>query len=220
MNLSLRLKTIYDMVPRGCTADVGSDHGKLIIALAEDDVIPKGYAIENKKGPYSTLVENINKHGMNGKIVPLFSDGISELPSDCYTLVLAGMGGGTIIDILSKKEKLHNVSTIIVDAHSMIKEVREFVCQELGYNISDEKIIKEDDIYYEIVKFTRSERPAYSEEDYEYGPILRKEKDLLFIEKYEARIKEIDNLLTLGALPEARINSLEGEKEKIRGIIG
>ncbi len=215
MDLSLRLQTIYDMVPRSCLADVGSDHGKLIIALAEDDVIPKGYAIENKKGPYSTLVENITRHGMMGKITPMLSDGISELPSDVYTLVLAGMGGGTIIDILSKKEKLHNVSTIIVDAHSMIKEVREYICQELGYNISDEKIIKEDDIYYEIVKFTRSERPVYSEEDYEYGPILRKEKGLLFIEKYEARLKEIDYLLTL-ELPESRVVSLTTEKEKIR----
>ncbi|MCD8204171.1 MAG: class I SAM-dependent methyltransferase [Coprobacillus sp.] len=215
MDLSLRLKTIYDMVPRGCVADVGSDHGKLIIALAENEVIPKGYAIENKKGPYSTLVSNITKAGMNGKITPMFSDGISELPSDVYTLVLAGMGGATIIEILSLKEKLHNVSTIIVDAHSMIKEVREYICQELGYNITDEKIIKEDDIYYEIVKFQRSERPLYSEEDYEYGPILRKEKGLLFIEKYEARIKEIDYLLTL-ALPQNRVTTLIGEREKIR----
>ena len=33
MKLSKRLQTIYDMVPKGLAADVGADHGKLIISL-------------------------------------------------------------------------------------------------------------------------------------------------------------------------------------------
>ena len=38
IRLSKRLKIIHDMVPNSVVADIGSDHGKLMIAL----VSPKG----------------------------------------------------------------------------------------------------------------------------------------------------------------------------------
>ena len=101
MKLSKRLQSIYDMVPSGVTADVGSDHGKLIISLFENGVISKGYAIENKKGPYNRLVKAINTHGVQDNVIPMLSDGISELPTDVDTVVIAGMGGFNVIDIFS-----------------------------------------------------------------------------------------------------------------------
>ncbi len=219
IELSPRLETIFEMVPKSVVADVGSDHGKLIISLVERGVAIKGYAIENKKGPYTTMLNAIRKSGLFDKITPLLSDGISDLPSDVSTVVLAGLGGATIIDILNEHpEKLHHVSTIIVDAHSMIKEVREFICEN-GYVIADEKIVKEDDIYYEIVKFVRSEQAIYSEEDFEYGPILRQEKGILFKEKYERRAKQIEEIMDTNSLPESRVLALKSELEKIRSVI-
>ena len=110
MKLSKRLQAIYDMVPNGVVADIGSDHGKLIISLFQNGIISKGYAIENKKGPYSRLVKAIEDSGCSDSIVPMFSDGISELPSDVDTIVIAGMGGFNIIEILKAHPlKLKNV---------------------------------------------------------------------------------------------------------------
>ena len=106
MKLSKRLQAIYDMVPNGVVADIGSDHGKLIISLFQNGIISKGYAIENKKGPYSRLVKAIEDSGCSDSIVPMFSDGISELPSDVDTIVIAGMGGFNIIEILKIKVQI------------------------------------------------------------------------------------------------------------------
>ena len=36
MKLSSRLQAIYNMVPKAVTADIGADHGKLIISLFEN----------------------------------------------------------------------------------------------------------------------------------------------------------------------------------------
>ncbi len=72
MKLSKRLQAIYDMVPSGVAADVGSDHGKLIISLFEGGVISKGYAIENKKGPYTRLVKAIEDSGCQDHIFLMF----------------------------------------------------------------------------------------------------------------------------------------------------
>lgn len=219
MNLSKRLQAIYDMVPYSVTADIGSDHGKLMIALFNDGRIPKGYAVENKKGPYNRLTEALKEAHIEEDVVPLFSDGITDLPISVSTIVLAGMGGETILKILNDHpEKLKLVQTIIVDAHTTVPKLRKEI-SEMGFVIADEQIVEEDHIYYEIIKFIRSDVAYYSENDLEFGPILRKEQSCLFKAKYEARLQEIDYLLLNKALPENKINVLCEEKKRIFSII-
>ena len=219
MTLSKRLQAIYDMVPYSVTADIGSDHGKLMIALFNDGKIPKGYAVENKKGPYDRLVKALKEVNIDEDVVPLFSDGISELPTVVGTIVLAGMGGDTILKILlDHQENLKRVQTIIIDAHTNTPKLRKEI-SDLGFVIADEKMVEEDGIYYEIIKFIRSDVAFYSEKDIEFGPILRMEKSTTFKQKYEARIKEIEYLLNNKSLPENKINVLCEEKSKLLNII-
>lgn len=216
ISLSKRLKTIFDMVPRQIIADVGADHGKLVIALIECGKINKAYAIENKKGPFERLLKEIEKANFADKIIPLFSDGISILPEDVKTLVLAGMGGINIINIISSHlDNLKNVNTIIVDAHTLTNKVREFIWS-IGFIIADEKIVYEENIYYEVIKFIRAGQAIYSSEDFEFGPILRERKEMLFIQKYESRIKEIDFILQTKQIPSYKLLEFNKEKERIQ----
>lgn len=219
MKLSKRLQTIYDMVPAGVAADVGSDHGKLIISLFQNGIISKGYAIENKKGPYSRLEKAISDADVLEHIVPMFSDGISELPSDVDIIIIAGMGGFNIVEILkAHPQKLKNVKTIIVDAHNAVPELRKQVCK-MGYVIADEDIVSDAGKYYEIIKFVAGECAYLDDPDYEFGPILRNEKSLTFKEKYQTRINEINKLLSKEKLSAERVNTLNSEKERIRKVL-
>ena len=219
MKLSLRLQTIHDMVPMGIAADVGSDHGKLIISLFEDGIITKGYAIENKTGPYNRLVKALDSHHLLDDVVPLLSDGITDLPSCVDTVIIAGMGGMNVIKILQAHPlKLKNVQTIIVDAHNALPEMRKAICK-LGYIIAEEKMVYEDNIYYEIIKFIKGEVAFLDEPDFEFGPKLRNEKSALFRQKYNSRIKEIDNLLSNSKLPQDRIVELNSEKQRIQKVL-
>ena len=219
IRISKRLKIIHDMVPKSVAADIGSDHGKLMIALVESKTIVKGYAVENKEGPFERLKNCLTKSGVIDKVTPLFSDGIKDLPTDVNTVIIAGMGGLNIINILkAHREKLAHVDTIIIDAHTMVPTVRKEICQ-LGYAIADEKIIKEDNIFYEIIKFIKAESAIISDEDLEFGPILRKEKSATFKEKYKNRIHEIDIILAKGSLPESRIAELCNEKHKLERYV-
>lgn len=219
MKLSKRLQAIYDMVPSGVAADVGSDHGKLIISLFENGVISKGYAIENKKGPYSRLCEAIKNSDAKDGVVPILSDGISELPADVDIVIIAGMGGHNIIEILkSHLSKLKNVRTIIVAAHNAVPEMRMQICK-MGYVIADEDIVNEAGKYYEIIKFITGECAYLNDPDYEFGPILRNEKSITFKEKYQTRINEIDNLLSTKKLSPERIVDLGKEKERIIKVL-
>ena len=215
IRLSKRLKIIHDMVPKSVVADIGSDHGKLMIALVQSGTITKGYAVENKEGPFERLRSNLVRYHVDDMITPLFSDGIKDITRDVGTIVIAGMGGTNIVNILkAHPEKMVRVQTIIVDAHTAVPYVRKEICQ-MGFAIADEKIVKEDDIFYEIIKFIKADKAIISDEDLEFGPILRQEKSATFKEKYQNRIYEIDMILAKGTLPKERIHSLNEEKQKL-----
>ena len=215
IRISKRLQIIHDMVPKSVVADIGSDHGKLMVALVQSGTIAKGYAVENKEGPFERLRSNLTRYHVNDKITPLFSDGLKDIPRDVKTIVIAGMGGLNIVNILkSHREKLVRVETIIIDAHNAVPTVRKEICL-MGYAIADEKIVKEDGIFYEIIKFIKAESAILSDEDLEFGPILRREKSATFKEKYQNRIEEIDAILAKGSLPESRIVSLNNERHRL-----
>ena len=204
------------MVPKGITADIGADHGKLMIALFEGGIISHGYAVENKKGPYNRLVAALKEKHLEEDIVPLFSDGISELPEAVHTVIIAGMGGNNILKKYPSKTK--QIHTLIIDAHTAIPKVRKEI-SDMGFVIADEKMVREDGVFYEIIKFIRAEKASYGDKDYEFGPILRNEKSATFKEKYESRIQEIDKLLANKGLPKNRISELSNEKERIESVL-
>ena len=80
-------------------------------------------------------------------------------------------------------------------------------------------MVLEEDKYYEIIKFIRSDIAFYGDKDIEFGPILRNEKSATFKQKYENRLKEIDYLLGNNNLPQNRIDALNDEKKRIKGIL-
>lgn len=207
------------MVPFSTVADIGADHGKLMIALFETGKIPHGYAVENKKGPYNRLLKALQDRNLEEDIIPLFSDGISDIPKKVSTLIIAGMGGGLIIDILkAHPEKIKYIDTIIVDPHGQVPEVREYL-SSIGFVIAEEKIIREDGIYYEIIKFLKGDIAYLSDKDIEFGPLLSSEKCAAFKEKYSERIEQINHLLENKSLPEEKVNSLIAERTRIENVL-
>ena len=136
-----------------------------------------------------------------------------------FFVIIAGMGGFNIVEILkAHPQKLKNVKTIIADAHNAVPELRKQVCK-MGFVIADEDIVNDAGKYYEIIKFVAGECAYLDDPDYEFGPVLRNEKSLTFKEKYQTRIKEIDNLLSKEKLSPERITVLTSEKERIRKIL-
>lgn len=211
IKIGKRLIAIASFVDKcSVVADVGADHGKLLIHLAELGKVAKGYGIENKSGPFQILESNLYHHNQ-AELQALLQDGITKLEKDVDTLVLAGLGGETIINILkSGAENLENVKTIITDSHTSIGEVRRYIVS-LGFIIKDEVLIEEKSKFYEICKFERSETPRnYTDFEYRYGPIIIQSQAF----KHYTRIiiKRMDAILNKD-LPEAMKNLVRQERE-------
>ena len=192
INLSLRLKMIASLVPcSSSAADIGADHGYLIAYLKENGIIKRGLAIENKKGPYNILKANLEELGLD--IETSLSDGITYLPSDIDTIIIAGMGKDTIIKIFNDSlERLLTLDNIIISSHGKMDEIRAYLVSK-GYYISNEDCIIDENKYYEVSLFKKGHKD-YSSLEIKYGPILLKSKNEYFIKHIEDQLTKIEAL--------------------------
>ena len=93
------------------------------------------------------------------------SDGISCVTQDTKTVVIAGMGGLNIVNILSAHpRKTKNLEKIVVDAHRDIALVRSSIVR-FGFQINHEKIVFEQGKYYVVIEFVKAITPTFYSED-------------------------------------------------------
>ena len=196
MQLSLRLKTVADSVTGGNrVADVGCDHAYIAIHLAENNIAPRVVAMDVNKGPLSKARENIEVRGLEDRIETRLSDGLARLnPGEADTVVIAGMGGALMVRILTEGESaLKEVKELILQPQSEMFLVRRHLNTN-GYRIESEKMVKEDDKYYIIIKALKDPvKESYDQElFYLYGKKLLESGGPL-VEEYllrEERLKE------------------------------
>lgn len=201
VKLSKRLEAIASFVPFDCyLADVGSDHAYLPIYLIENDKIDRAQAIDNKMAPYLRMKRNVEEAGLSSKITCSNSDGLDQLSDYADCVAICGVGGLLTCQILDRgKDKLDNVKTLILDPHRDLTAVRKKLVS-LGYRIVDETMVYEKKIYYSIMKWEKGS-PAipYSVSDLEFGPVLRKKRQPIFLEWLSVQFSKV-NLLLDGAL--------------------
>ncbi len=183
--LSKRLTTIADMVTIGNRlADIGTDHGFLPLYLLEQGRIPSALAMDVNQGPLDRAIEHIQTNHYQQHIETRLSDGLEKLiPGEVDTIVIAGMGGGLMVRILTKELcKLEGVKELILQPQSEPQEVR--CCLEnIGFSIVDEEMLEEDGKYYVVIRGIPSERKeSLSSLEHMYGPILLQKQHPVLLE--------------------------------------
>lgn len=138
--LDPRLSAIAHMVRPGArTADIGTDHGYLIAHLAEEGVIPFGYACDINPKPLEKARGLLQSRGLLGRVKVLLTDGLSCLPRDSVDdIVIAGMGGDTIIHILSAAGWTDPDKRFLLQPMTHAPQLRRYLCRA-GYEIQEER---------------------------------------------------------------------------------
>lgn len=223
MQLSERLLAVAGLVTPGLRlADVGTDHGYIPLWLTERGVIPGAIAMDINRGPLERAKENIRAHGLEGKIETRLSDGVEALhPGEAESVVVAGMGGGLVIKILTDGEKaLRTVRELVLQPQSDIDKVRVFL-QKNGYRIAKEKMILEDGKFYPMMYVVHGTMEELSDIESLYGPCLLREKDAclkLYLEKEGQTLERVKAGLLQSGTPKAeeRLVEIEEKLEKLK----
>ena len=185
IKISNRLKKIGDLALTRSSLnimDVACDHALLSIYLYEKNNNLNILASDINPNPLKKARETLVKNNLLDKIELKQSDGI-ELLEKNSTVIIAGLGRDTIVDILNKdKNKLEYIDNLIISSHSKIEEVREEIVK-LGFKITEEEIVYDEDKYYIIILFTKGNE-EYSSKEYLMGPYLLTHKDEMFNKYY------------------------------------
>ena len=169
--LSKRLKFIADKVKaKENVMDVACDHGLLAIYL-EKEKNCRVIASDIKKTAIEGALENKIKYNSNVEF--LVSDGLSKLNEDITTVIIAGLGSQTVIEILDTD--LKNVNTLIISVQKDLEDFRRFIHTK-GFIIEESLVF--DKKYYNVFYLTKG-KEKYSDIEYKYGKDLIDNKDNL-----------------------------------------
>ena len=214
MKINNRLKTIGDLVPLSSyPLDIGCDHALLSIYLVKEKGIKKAVASDNKSGPLKKAKENVKFYKVKDKVELIEAEGLNSYKEGIDTITISGMGGLNINRILeNNKSYLKNINTIILSPNNYSIAVKRKLLK-LGYYISDEKLVKENNIIYQILVFTKG-RKYYSYKKLYLGPVLMTKKDELTKEYYKRELETKKSLLE--ALPKSFYSKIRLTKKEIK----
>ena len=138
--------------PGDRVADVGCDHGYLSIHLLQTGIASHVYASDVRPGPLSSAKRNAASYGVTQNIDFFLSDGVQNLPRDFDTLVCAGMGGDTMVSILSAAPWLKNSCyRLILQCQSKTPGLRQYL-SENGWAISRETVLRDGRFLYTVME--------------------------------------------------------------------
>lgn len=203
MQLSKRLQAVAGMVtPGNRVADVGCDHAYTAIYLIKNRISPYVIAMDINQGPLDRAMENVKKFDLADKISIRKSDGLKMLnEGEVDTILMAGMGGRLMFQILSSRMKVvSSAKELVLQPQSEIHLIRKSL-KELGYIIIRENMLKEDGKYYVIMKL-KAASFKLKDKDYQlikpehiyFGRILLEERNPVLLEYLKTEKQQYKNI--------------------------
>lgn len=198
MKLSPRLQAITDYVPKGAVvADIGTDHGYIPVYLIKNKIASRVIATDINIGPLKNANSYIDKKNYREVIETRLGNGLKcLLPNEVNTIIIAGMGGLLIIEILEdSKDITETAKYFILQPMVGSEELRKYLYYH-DYTILDERLAKEGNKLYEIMLVTHGKEKVVKDVYYEIGKKLVENKDKHLREFIEIKIKKTEKVLT------------------------
>ena len=194
MNYSFRLTEIAKSVKEGSSlVDVGCDHGYIAKMLLDSNIIVKVIEsdISEKSLEKAKLLLSGEKY--KDKVKFIVSDGLLGIDTSAYdTLLIAGMGEETIINILNESiDKVRSFKHIILQAMGEGSNIRKYF-MENNFFIEKERLFIEKDKYYRLFEIKNKKTNVT---DYKF-PVNFDRNDISYLNTYyDNEIKNIKNIL-------------------------
>ncbi len=180
VTLTKRLLAISRLVEKGAlVADVGTDHALLPISLVQSGICENVIASDIAAGPLKSASKNITAYSLNDSIKTVLSNGLENVAEfNPQNIIIAGMGGETIRDILSASHYPKSSGALLILQPMTHSELLRRFLIESGYSILGETVVREQHRFYVIITARSSgEQKHYFENDagvFELGGISNK----------------------------------------------
>jgi tRNA (adenine22-N1)-methyltransferase len=153
-------------------ADIGTDHALLPIKLVLDGH-SRALASDINEGPCARARENIEKYRLTDKIKVVCRPGlerIEEFAPD--TIIICGMGGEMITDILTESEyPAKSRCRLVLQPMTMQDHLRKYLAGS-GFKIIEELVVYDEGKYYQLLSAEYDGQiRKYAEYEYRLGKL-------------------------------------------------
>lgn len=164
LQLQPRLQLLANMVPKGCRlADIGTDHGYLPVWLLQQGFIKNAVAADIGAEPLDHARRTSAEYGVENIDFRLCSGLTAIAPEEVDTVVIAGMGGETIIAILAAapwtKDGAH---TLLLQPMTKAAELRHWLSVS-GYSFTAEQLVWDKNYLYPVLQVRGGACPELTE---------------------------------------------------------
>lgn len=162
--LSPRLSALAALVPRGCRlTDVGSDHAYLPVSLLLSGQISRAIATDIHQGPLERGRQTARRYGCLEKLSFRLCDGLAAVgPEETDCVVIAGMGGETMVGILAAAPWLSRRALPLLLQPASRGEVLRYWLKRRGWRITQELLAQEGERIYPLLSALPGTEPPLS----------------------------------------------------------
>lgn len=150
--LQPRLHLLARLVPEGCRlTDVGTDHGYLPVALLQQGRIAAAIASDIGAEPLEHARRTAMQYGVDGMDFRLCAGLSGVAPEETDVIVIAGMGGETIISILQDAPwTADGQHRLLLQPMTKAAALRHWLADN-GYTFTDEHLVEDKGRVYPIL---------------------------------------------------------------------
>ncbi len=185
---------------------MGTDHAYLIEHLITLGKCQKGIACDINEKPLESARTTLSRAGISDKVQLILSDGLDNVPSDNITdVIMAGMGGELICNIISRAKWLENGANLILQPMTKAYVLRKWLAQN-GFSVTAEMAANDGAFSYAVISCKYSGKCWTPDEFYAQTGAL----DFSDIEARKYLRRQADRLKKVG---EGILGSETGDKE-------
>lgn len=216
MQLDERLAAIAAFVPHGTTlADIGGDHAYLAATLVMEGTARRAVVGDLSAGACAAARRTTQAWRLTREIDVRQGDGLSVLiPGEAEAIVIAGMGGALIAQILdAAPDILTDVQTLVLQPMNGAAKLRCWL-YEHGWDIVDETLACAGGHLYEIIRAEHGAAEMPDDVFLHIGAKIFEKRDPLLREYIETKIAKLTRAAAgMNASEKAR------QSEEYRGTV-
>jgi len=212
-------------LPGSVVADIGTDHVRLPVYLIRSGRCPRVIASELNEKPFEQARFRVRLYDLEDKIEVRRGDGLKVLsPGEAQEVVVAGMGGNTIKQLLvAAPEVLNRLDRLVLQPAVDAGDLRLWLADN-GWQLVDETLVEEKGRLYVALATEAGRETTRDRLLVEIGPRLVEKNDPLlirYLEKLKEEYQRILSRLARSRSPAAREKAIEvtARLAKVREVL-
>lgn len=219
LRLPPRLQRIAELVPQGARlADVGTDHGYLPVWLLQNGHIAHAIASDISAAPLEHARRTAAEYGVAERMTFRLCAGLDGIaPDETDTVVIAGMGGETILAILASAAWDWHGKTLLLQPMTKAELLRRSLAEH-GLCIASERLVRDKGTIYAVIEAKAGQGAPLTNAEAWCGVGLL--HDPLYGEYAGGRVRKLEKaaagLRQAKTLDSAAIAALEADAAELR----